>query len=46
MTVREISREKPVSTASLGTLEKLPIMIKLAQPRLLDELNETPSQSD
>jgi len=46
ITVKEISKEKPVSAASLGTLEKLLIMIKLTQPHLLEEPNETTCQSD
>ena len=46
ITVREISKEKPVSTGSLGTLEKLLIMIKLTQLHLLEELNEATLQTD
>jgi len=46
ITVKEMSKEKPVSAASLDTLEKLLIMIKLTQPHLLEELNETTCQSD
>ena len=46
ITVKEISQEKPVSAASLGTLEKLLKIFKLTQPHLLKELNETTCQSD
>jgi len=41
ITVKAISKEKPVSAASLGTLEKLHIMVKLTQPHLLEELKGT-----
>jgi len=46
ITVKEISKEKAVSAASLDTLEKLLVMIKLTQPHLLERLNETTYRSD